>query len=429
MNLAIFGATGGTGRPLVEQALAAGHHVTVLVRTPASFAIQHGRLRVVQGDVRQADQVAAVVAGQDAILSALGPHERGPVDLCTAAMTTILAAMERHGVRRLIALSAYGARESHDSGLYNFMLWRMRKEKATVVLVGRDAHTGAAVQREIRQRTGNTAVDLLLADLSSQQEIRRLAEEFRRRYERLHVLVNNAGAHITQRRLSPDGLEMNLAVNHLASFLLTNLLLDMLRVSAPARIVNVASNAMTKTIDLDDLQSARVCADARLRAGQTGDGALRLCPGASVGRHGCHGQCAPSRHYGHEDRRRCRPNARPPISGHHQTRPPDAGAGSTDSAIPGDRARGGGGERDILFSDEGNALGPDVLQCGLTRADVGDQRAPNRPGGRGDRLAGHLYVTVTNERALAWLSTAWMEGCRSVQLMPRKPLPAAYDTQ
>jgi len=128
---------------------------------------------------------------------------------------------------------------------------------ATVVLVGRDAHKGAAVQRAIAQATGNTAVDLLLADLSSQQEIRRLVEEFRRRYGQLHVLVNNAGAHIQERHLSPDGLEMNLAVNHLASFLLTDLLLDTLRASAPARIVNVASNSMTKTIDLDDLQSAR----------------------------------------------------------------------------------------------------------------------------------------------------------------------------
>ncbi len=129
MNLAIFGATGGTGRHLVEQALVAGHHVTVLVRTPTTIAEPHERLHIVQGDVRQADQVAAVVAGQDAVLSALGPHERGPVDLCTAAMTNILAAMTRHGVRRLVALSAYGARESHDGGLYNVLLWRMQKEK------------------------------------------------------------------------------------------------------------------------------------------------------------------------------------------------------------------------------------------------------------------------------------------------------------
>jgi len=128
---------------------------------------------------------------------------------------------------------------------------------ATLVLVGRDAQKGAAIQRAIVQATGNTAVDVLLADLSSQQEIRRLVEEFQRRYGQLHVLVNNAGAHIQERHLSPDGLEMNLAVNHLASFLLTDLLRATLRANAPARIVNVASNSMTKTIDLDDLQSAR----------------------------------------------------------------------------------------------------------------------------------------------------------------------------
>ena len=129
MNLVIFGASGGTGRHLVDQALAAGHHVTVFVRSETAIAEPHERLRIVQGDVRQANQVAAVIGGQDAVLSALGPHERGPVDLCTAAMSTILAAMEGLGVRRLVALSAYGARESHDGGLYNFMLWRMQKEK------------------------------------------------------------------------------------------------------------------------------------------------------------------------------------------------------------------------------------------------------------------------------------------------------------
>jgi len=137
-------------------------------------------------------------------------------------------------------------------------------QRATVVLVGRDVQKGAAVQREIVQATGNTAVDLLLADLSSQQEIRRLAGEFRQRYGQLHVLVNNAGAHVMERQVSPDGLEMTLAVNHLASFLLTDLLLDTLRASAPARIVNVASNAMTKTIDLDDLQSERSYAPMRV---------------------------------------------------------------------------------------------------------------------------------------------------------------------
>lgn len=129
MDLAIFGATGGTGRRLVEQALAAGHRAVVLVRTPASLAVQHDRLRVVQGDVRDAAQVASVVVGQDAVLSALGPTGRGPVTVCTEATVAILAAMGSHGVRRLIALSAYGARDSHDRTLYNRLLWLMQKEK------------------------------------------------------------------------------------------------------------------------------------------------------------------------------------------------------------------------------------------------------------------------------------------------------------
>src|SRR2546423_6979975 len=72
---------------------------------------------------------------------------------------------------------------------------------------------------------------------------------------RLHILVNNAGAHMQQRQLSVDGIEMNLAINHLSAFLLTNLLVDTIRASAPARIVNVASNAMTRSVNLDDLQS------------------------------------------------------------------------------------------------------------------------------------------------------------------------------
>jgi len=136
----------------------------------------------------------------------------------------------------------------------------LARQGATVVLICRDAHKGQQAQQEIIQATGNTAVDVLVADLASQQAIRRLVEEFQQRYDRLHILVNNAGAHITQRRVSPDGLEMNLAVNHLASFLLTALLLDTLRASAPARIVNVASNSMTKTINLADLQSERTFA-------------------------------------------------------------------------------------------------------------------------------------------------------------------------
>ena len=100
---------------------------------------------------------------------------------------------------------------------------------ATVVMVCRDRARGEDAQREIQMKSGNDAVDLLLADLSSQQSIRQLAATFRQRYQHLHVLINNAGAGFTQRRETVDGLEMTFAVNYLAPFLLTNLLLDVLK--------------------------------------------------------------------------------------------------------------------------------------------------------------------------------------------------------
>jgi NAD(P)-dependent dehydrogenase (short-subunit alcohol dehydrogenase family) len=129
---------------------------------------------------------------------------------------------------------------------------------ATVVIVGRDAQKTRQVVEEIRSATDNENVDSLLADLSSQQEVRRLASEFKRKYSQLHVLLNNAGGTFTPRQLSVDGIEMTLALNHLAYFLLTNLLLDMLEVSAPARIINVSSDAHSRgTIDFDNLQGER----------------------------------------------------------------------------------------------------------------------------------------------------------------------------
>lgn len=129
---------------------------------------------------------------------------------------------------------------------------------ATVALVGRDETKTRATVEEIRQLTGNSEVDYLLADLSSQAAVRGMAEAFRRRYGALHVLINNAGVLLWQRKETVDGLEMTLAVNHLAPFLLTNLLLDTLRASAPARVVTVASSAHEgATIHFDDLQQTR----------------------------------------------------------------------------------------------------------------------------------------------------------------------------
>jgi retinol dehydrogenase 14 len=129
---------------------------------------------------------------------------------------------------------------------------------AEVVVTGRNRERGEEAVAEIKDVSGNERVSLMLADLSAQAEVRRLAEEFRVRHDRLDVLVNNAGLVQSKRVETPDGLELTLAVNHLAPFLLTNLLLDLLKESAPSRIVTVSSEARRgASIDFDDLQSER----------------------------------------------------------------------------------------------------------------------------------------------------------------------------
>jgi NAD(P)-dependent dehydrogenase (short-subunit alcohol dehydrogenase family) len=129
---------------------------------------------------------------------------------------------------------------------------------ATVVIVGRNAQKTGQVAADIRLATGSPNVDSLLADLSSQQDIRRLASDFQSRHSRLHVLLNNAGGTYLKRQLSVDGIEMTFALNHLAYFLLTALLLDTLKASAPARIISVSSDAHANgKIEFDNLQGER----------------------------------------------------------------------------------------------------------------------------------------------------------------------------
>lgn len=129
---------------------------------------------------------------------------------------------------------------------------------ATVVLVARNQEKGLAVRDEIRAQSGNPQVEVLFADLSSQQATRALAAEFQQRYAQLHVLMNNAGGIFFRRETTVDGLELTFALDHLAYFLLTNLLLDTLKASAPARVINVSSNAEASArINFDDLQAER----------------------------------------------------------------------------------------------------------------------------------------------------------------------------
>jgi len=127
---------------------------------------------------------------------------------------------------------------------------------AHLVLVGRNEEKTQRAASEITQQTGSDQIEVLIADLSSQQQVRDLAAAFLQRHDRLDVLINDAGALFTDRRETVDGLEMTFALNHLAYFLLTNLLLDVLKASAPARIVNVASSYQ-RAVDLDDLQNTR----------------------------------------------------------------------------------------------------------------------------------------------------------------------------
>src|SRR6267154_4102879 len=146
-----------------------------------------------------------------------------------------------------------------NSGIGKATALALAQMGATVVMVCRDRARGEQARSEITTKSKNTAVDLLQADLSSQQSIRQLVEHFEHHYTQLHVLINNAGAAFPgRRRETVDGLEMTFAVNYLAPFLLTNLLLDVLKASAPARIVNVSSNShKSGYIQMDDLQEEK----------------------------------------------------------------------------------------------------------------------------------------------------------------------------
>lgn len=129
---------------------------------------------------------------------------------------------------------------------------------ATVVMVCRNRRRGESAAADIRRLTDNPAVELMIADLSSQRQVRQLAADFQIKHSRLDVLVNNAGVITPRRQRTVDGLETQFAVNHLAPFLLTNLLLDVLKASAPSRIVVVASQVESRgKIEFDDLQGER----------------------------------------------------------------------------------------------------------------------------------------------------------------------------
>ncbi|HEX2619204.1 MAG TPA: SDR family oxidoreductase [Phototrophicaceae bacterium] len=131
----------------------------------------------------------------------------------------------------------------------------LAKQGAKVVIVGRNPQKTAQVVQELKQSTGSEHIDSFVADLSLMSEVHKLADAFKARYDRLDVLINNAGAWIGKKELTKEGLEMTFALNHISYFLLTNLLLDVLIDSAPARIINVSSDAHRPAkIDYANLQ-------------------------------------------------------------------------------------------------------------------------------------------------------------------------------
>ncbi len=130
----------------------------------------------------------------------------------------------------------------------------LAREGHKVVLVGRDEARTRRTVDEVKQRSGSSNVESMLCDFSSQASIRAFAEAYRAKYDRLEVLVNNAGTVNEHRSVTQDGIESTFAVNHLGYFLLTNLLLELLVKSAPSRIVVVSSAGHYRgTMDLEDL--------------------------------------------------------------------------------------------------------------------------------------------------------------------------------
>jgi NAD(P)-dependent dehydrogenase (short-subunit alcohol dehydrogenase family) len=145
-----------------------------------------------------------------------------------------------------------------NSGIGKETAIGLAKLGATIIMVVRDQGRGEKARTEIVKQTANDSVDLMICDLSLMSSIRHFAQEFRKKYDRLDVLINNAGAVFNKRGVTPEGFERNFAINYLGPFLLTHELLDLLKSSAPSRIINVSSGlAKNGKVDLEDLQGEK----------------------------------------------------------------------------------------------------------------------------------------------------------------------------
>lgn len=145
-----------------------------------------------------------------------------------------------------------------NSGIGKETARALASMRATLVMAVRSQERGEAARRDIVGTVHNDSVAVMICDLSSMSSIRQFAKEFRQRFDRLDVLVNNAGAVFNDRKVTADGFERTLAVDYLGPFLLTQELLPLLKASAPSRIINLSSGlAKSGVIDLEDLQSEK----------------------------------------------------------------------------------------------------------------------------------------------------------------------------
>lgn len=141
-----------------------------------------------------------------------------------------------------------------NSGIGKFTAMGLAKSGAKVIMVSRNKEKGQKTLQEIVGKTGNNEVELLTADFASFESVKKLVLEYKSKYNKLDVLINNAGTFFSELHYTKDGIEMQFAVNHLAPFLLTNLLLDTLKKSSSPRIINVSSKLHYRgSMDFDDL--------------------------------------------------------------------------------------------------------------------------------------------------------------------------------
>jgi putative NADH-flavin reductase len=144
MKLAIFGATGRTGKPLVQRALEAGHEVVALVRTPAKLTLQNDKLTIIQGDAMNPNDVDKAVRGTEAVISVLGQSKESPHDMQTVATRNIIAAMEKYGIKRLVSLTGAGVDAPQDKPkLANHMIKFALKTLSGQVLKDGENHARA----------------------------------------------------------------------------------------------------------------------------------------------------------------------------------------------------------------------------------------------------------------------------------------------